>query len=915
MLRGHPNPGQETVSKRQKAKRRPPTYTQQEIDKLLDGCDDFQRTAQCFIHLDRPGCRCPGSGVGGRRGHPAKHGKDHVGIGQTDPGPGVTQVLFDRLLQVFRALIQSLFRQAVPMVEPLKIQLVRLRALRRRACNALQLFSGQPQAQLLRDLVGDLLLDRQDVGHVAIVLLAPQHGAIARVHQLGSDRERVDALHQPAFQHGAHPQLPADFLDILVLTLIAEHRVSRLDLQVRYAREARDEALGNPVAQVFCVGIAARIDEGQHGQRVDGLAPRKCIDANGAEYDNGTRNRAEGAGDEAELVQPRKAHYEKPTGKPELQKRGALELFNLGIQLAQDVPLDPAVSTGEDSDDTGIVVAGLGVDGHGYILQDATCHLDPFGWAPSGAPSGIIQDILNAVSSSIQKVDVTFRRHLHAIFVPEHIILTLLLLSACWPAWATDPHLTSRLVSEGLALAKEGRQAEAALKLRQAVEADPNNVTAYNNLGVILRRQKDFEGAVDAFQAAIKLRPKDFRIYGNLAWSLHGAGRLDAALEAMKKGCSIEPNNATLRRNLGMLLLEAGDHQQAEKELKTATRLDPNNAAAHQTLASLLAQLGRSQEAIEAFRACLRLEPRRPDVHYALGRLHEAKGELEQAAREYRAAVDLDGNYVEAQAALGNVLVQLGDLDAAETEIRRALKLQPLSGQCHRDLGIVLLRRNNLEEAVAALRRARELIPGDSATVYTLGLALRKAGRKEEATAALRAAQRLNEEARTSLSARSLNNAAAKLLQEGQVEEAKVKLREAIRVDPQNIKAHYNLGLALLRGNQLNQAIVEFRTTLRRKPDHANAYYYLGRGLLAKNQVAAAVEALEEAVRLMPEAARAHNGLAVALATISGSKRPNSKLERAISELRTALRLEPANPLFQENLACLQRGGGCALTP
>lgn len=44
------------------------------------------------------------------------------------------------------------------------------------------------------------------------------------------------------------------------------------------------------------------------------------------------------------------------------------------------VAIDPAVSTGEESADTGIIVAGLGVNGHGYILDDATCHLSPIGW-------------------------------------------------------------------------------------------------------------------------------------------------------------------------------------------------------------------------------------------------------------------------------------------------------------------------------------------------------------------------------------------------------------------------------------------------------------------------------------------------------------------------------------------------------
>lgn len=45
------------------------------------------------------------------------------------------------------------------------------------------------------------------------------------------------------------------------------------------------------------------------------------------------------------------------------------------------VAIDPAVTSGEDSDETGIVVAGLGVDGRGYVLADRSCRLSPDGWA------------------------------------------------------------------------------------------------------------------------------------------------------------------------------------------------------------------------------------------------------------------------------------------------------------------------------------------------------------------------------------------------------------------------------------------------------------------------------------------------------------------------------------------------------
>lgn len=45
------------------------------------------------------------------------------------------------------------------------------------------------------------------------------------------------------------------------------------------------------------------------------------------------------------------------------------------------VAIDPAVTSGEGSDETGIVGAGIGPDARGYVLADATCRMAPADWA------------------------------------------------------------------------------------------------------------------------------------------------------------------------------------------------------------------------------------------------------------------------------------------------------------------------------------------------------------------------------------------------------------------------------------------------------------------------------------------------------------------------------------------------------
>jgi predicted phage terminase large subunit-like protein len=49
------------------------------------------------------------------------------------------------------------------------------------------------------------------------------------------------------------------------------------------------------------------------------------------------------------------------------------------------VAVDPAATSGPESDETGIVAVGIGVDGHGYVLHDRSCRMSPDGWARRAA--------------------------------------------------------------------------------------------------------------------------------------------------------------------------------------------------------------------------------------------------------------------------------------------------------------------------------------------------------------------------------------------------------------------------------------------------------------------------------------------------------------------------------------------------
>lgn len=65
----------------------------------------------------------------------------------------------------------------------------------------------------------------------------------------------------------------------------------------------------------------------------------------------------------------------------EMIETGRIRLEDLPPLIRIVVAIDPAVTSGENSDDTGIVVAGVTANNEYYVLDDRTCHVSPEQWA------------------------------------------------------------------------------------------------------------------------------------------------------------------------------------------------------------------------------------------------------------------------------------------------------------------------------------------------------------------------------------------------------------------------------------------------------------------------------------------------------------------------------------------------------
>jgi Flp pilus assembly protein TadD len=90
----------------------------------------------------------------------------------------------------------------------------------------------------------------------------------------------------------------------------------------------------------------------------------------------------------------------------------------------------------------------------------------------------------------------------------------LLLLMAPVSLLGADKGST-RQVRFGIKVAEQGMWREALFRFQRAVEIDPDNASAQNNLAVALEQMGDFDKAREHYEQALDIKPDDVYIQQN----------------------------------------------------------------------------------------------------------------------------------------------------------------------------------------------------------------------------------------------------------------------------------------------------------------------------------------------------------------------------------------------------------------
>jgi tetratricopeptide (TPR) repeat protein len=281
---------------------------------------------------------------------------------------------------------------------------------------------------------------------------------------------------------------------------------------------------------------------------------------------------------------------------------------------------------------------------------------------------------------------------------------------------------------------------------RAAIQIDPKNPEALNNLGVALLDHGQAADARDVLAGAVRLSPNFASAHNNLGNAFRVLGKEDAAIAAFRRAVEADPAYGEAHTNLGQLLLEQGKVEEAREHCLRAVALLPDSPQAHNNLGNALREAGSLEEAKRSYEHALRLDPRNAMVLGNVAQALQEEGDLDEALIWYNRALAADPSSARTYTNLAGCLAEQERMAEAHTTLEEALRRDPTWFEANIGLARIMCEEGDYEQALAYNHKAINAKPKRSGGYAALAQTFTELGRLEEAEAASRDALRLNPE-------------------------------------------------------------------------------------------------------------------------------------------------------------------------
>jgi tetratricopeptide (TPR) repeat protein len=246
---------------------------------------------------------------------------------------------------------------------------------------------------------------------------------------------------------------------------------------------------------------------------------------------------------------------------------------------------------------------------------------------------------------------------------------------------------------------------------------------------------------------------------------------------------------------------------------------------------------------------------------------------------------------------VGLAALKTGDVTEAIRGFRAAIEFDPKDRLSHARLAMLLFNQNDYKGAAAQFDILGDAAYVDSAVAYSYAYSLAQLNQPKKAIEVLNRLSTMQMPAELLLSVGDLYS----VLQD--YEDALLRYRKALELEPGIPKAHYKMGAALIRLSRPAEAVPELQAELNATPDDPDVQFNLAYALLSTSQKEKARVILQKITTQHPEYSAAQYELGKSLLE-------DGKVEEAIAHLEMAAKLDSESDYVHYQLQSAYRRAG-----
>ena len=164
-------------------------------------------------------------------------------------------------------------------------------------------------------------------------------------------------------------------------------------------------------------------------------------------------------------------------------------------------------------------------------------------------------------------------------------------------------------VGVAAALALQGKRSEAKSLLQKLATRFPAAPLVWLNLGNVLRDERQYDPAMNAYRKALELEPRMIEARNSIGSVLHTMMRFDEAEQEYRACIDAAPDDLVPRYNLASVTIDAGKFSEAERVSREIVARAPQSADAHRLLGVALGLQSRLLEALSCYARAADIAP------------------------------------------------------------------------------------------------------------------------------------------------------------------------------------------------------------------------------------------------------------------------------------------------------------------